>query len=478
MLIAKNLSYDYHSEELFKGVDISLDSKAKKRIAIVGKNGCGKSTLLKLLAGVLELPSSGSGTISMSGEVVEYMKQDINFKEEDGTVEAYLTAKLEEEWMSYMIDMAFEQVGLGEEVKALPLTELSGGQKMRIGIVELLLKQPTILLLDEPTNHLDKASIEWLKGFVNDFDGSIAYVSHDRDFINATANQIWEITPSKTIEVYNCNYDKFFVERFERYQKALQQYNFSQRERIELEEWLRENANHPKYKFTATVAQKKKALERMEVGMPPEPVMDPRIKMHDLKYAEKGTVLDVKIVGKEFEGGKKILENLEFKIVHGDVVWVKGPNGSGKTTLLQILAGEDKNFEGKVKARDNIRIGYLKQFSQLDEEETILDEFDKRTEVEYTMVRSILSNYLFPSEVLDTKIKYLSYGQKRRLELAIMLTNKPDLLVLDEPTNHLDIFVREELEKFLLEQEVAMAIVSHDQYFIDKIGVTKVIELK
>jgi ATPase subunit of ABC transporter with duplicated ATPase domains len=216
----------------------------------------------------------------------------------------------------------------------------------------------------------------------------------------------------------------------------------------------------------------------MEVGMPPEPVMDPRIKMHDLKYAEKGTVLDVKIVGKEFEGGKKILENLEFKIVHGDVVWVKGPNGSGKTTLLQILAGEDKNFEGKVKARDNIRIGYLKQFSQLDEEETILDEFDKRTEVEYTMVRSILSNYLFPSEVLDTKIKYLSYGQKRRLELAIMLTNKPDLLVLDEPTNHLDIFVREELEKFLLEQEVAMAIVSHDQYFIDKIGVTKVIELK
>jgi ATPase subunit of ABC transporter with duplicated ATPase domains len=226
MLIAKNLSYDYHSEELFKGVDISLDSKAKKRIAIVGKNGCGKSTLLKLLAGVLELPSSGSGTISMSGEVVEYMKQDINFKEEDGTVEAYLTAKLEEEWMSYMIDMAFEQVGLGEEVKALPLTELSGGQKMRIGIVELLLKQPTILLLDEPTNHLDKASIEWLKGFVNDFDGSIAYVSHDRDFINATANQIWEITPSKTIEVYNCNYDKFFVERFERYQKALQQYNF------------------------------------------------------------------------------------------------------------------------------------------------------------------------------------------------------------------------------------------------------------
>jgi len=474
MLIAKNLSYDHDGEELFKGVDISLDSKAGKRIAIVGKNGCGKSTLLKLLVGEFK-PTVGN--ISMSDESVEYMKQDINFEEADGTVEAYLTAKLEEEWMSYMIDMAFEEVGLAEDVKGLKLCELSGGQKVRIGIVELLLKQPTILLLDEPTNHLDQASIEWLKGFVNEFNGSIAYVSHDRNFINATANQIWEITPSKEIQIYSCNYDGFLVERFVRYEKALQDFNFSQRERVELEEWLTANANHPKYKFTATVAQKKKALERMEKGMPPEPVMDPRIKMHDLKYAEKGTVIAANIKGKSFED-KKILENLEFKILHGEKVWIKGPNGSGKTTLLNILAAEDKEFEGTVTQRAGIKLGYLKQFSQLDEENTIIDEFDARTEIEYTHVRSILANYLFPTELIENKIKYLSYGQKRRLELAIMLTNKPDLLILDEPTNHLDIFVREELERFLLEQDIAMAIVSHDQYFIDKVGINKVIELK
>jgi ATP-binding cassette subfamily F protein 3 len=473
MLIAKNLSYDHDGEELFKGVDISLDSKAGKRIAIVGKNGCGKSTLLKLLVGQLK-PTVGN--ISMSEETVEYMRQDINFEEADGTVEAYLTAKLEEEWMSYMIDMAFEEVGLAEDVKLLKLCELSGGQKVRIGIVELLLKQPTILLLDEPTNHLDRASIEWLKGFVKEFNGSIAYVSHDRDFINATANQIWEITASREIQIYSCNYDGFLVERFVRYEKALQDFNFSQRERVELEEWLTANANHPKYKFTATVAQKKKALERMEKGMPPEPVMDPRIKMHDLKYAEKGTVIAANIKGKSFED-KKILENLEFKILHGEKVWIKGPNGSGKTTLLNILAAEDKEFEGTVTQRAGIKLGYLKQFSQLNEENTIIDEFDARTEIEYTHVRSILANYLFPTELIENKIKYLSYGQKRRLELAIMLTNKPDLLILDEPTNHLDIFVREELERFLLEQEIAMAIVSHDQYFIDKIGINKVIEL-
>ncbi len=474
MLIAKNLSFDHDGEELFHDVEISLDSKAGKRIAIVGKNGSGKSTLLKLLAGMLE---PVKGNISRSEEAVEYLRQDINFTAEDGTVEAYLTTKLEEEWMSYMIDMAFEQVGLSEEVKPMMLAELSGGQKVRIGIVEMLLKQPTILLLDEPTNHLDSESIEWLKGFVRDFDGSICYVSHDRNFINGTANQIWEITPSREIQIYSCNYDNFLIERYERYEKALQEYNFSQRERVELEMWLRENANHPKYKFTATVAQKKKALERMEAGTPPEPVMDPRIKMHDLNYSEKGTVLSAKIVGKSF-GDKKILENLDFKIQHGDKVWIKGPNGSGKTTLLQILSGDDKEFDGTITRRAGIRIGYLKQFSELNEENTIIDEFDSRTEIEYAQVRAVLNNYLFPTELIENKIKYLSYGQKRRLELAIMLTNKPDLLILDEPTNHLDIFVREELEKFLMEQDVAMAIVSHDQYFIDKIGITQTIELK
>ncbi len=474
MLIVKNLSYDHDGEELFHGVDISLDAKAGKRIAIVGKNGCGKSTLLKLLAGEL---TPTSGNISMSGETVAYMPQDINFDQSSGTVEAYLTAKLEEEWMSYMIDMAFEEVGLTEDIKTRSLGDLSGGQKMRIGLVELLIQQPTILLLDEPTNHLDQESIEWLKGFVRDFSGSVAYVSHDRNFINSVSNQIWEITPAREIQIYSCNYDEFLVERFERYQKNLQAYNFSQRERIELEEWLTANANHPKYKFTATVAQKKKALERMERVAPPEPVMDPRIKMHDLNYAEKGTVIAANILGKSFDG-KRILENLEFKILHGEKVWIKGPNGSGKTTLLNILAAEDKEFEGTVTQRAGIKIGYLKQFSQLNEENTIIDEFDARTEIEYTHVRGILANYLFPAEIIDNKIKFLSYGQKRRLELAIMLTNKPDLLILDEPTNHLDIFAREELERFLLEQDVAMAIVSHDQYFIDKIGISRVIELK
>lgn len=478
MLIAKDLSFDGTSGHLFEEVNVSLDSSAKKRVAIVGKNGCGKSTLLKIIKGELE-PTSGS--VSSSREVVAYLPQNITFEEvvggEDLTVEKYLESKLEEDWMTYKIEMVMGEVGLSTaEIGAVNLLDLSGGQKVRIALAELLLAEPTIMLMDEPTNHLDRETTQWMKGFVKDFAGTVAFVSHDRDFINAVVDQIWEITADRRVEVYGTNYDQFLVERFNRYEKAMQVYEYSQRERVELEQWLKENANHPKYKFTATVAQRKKALERMEKGAPPEPVADPRVRMHDLKATEKGTVLTLKIDGKSF-GEREILKNVEVKIANQDRLLVVGPNGSGKTTLLNIMAGEDKDFQGVLKLRNPQKIGYLKQFCQLNPENTVIDEFGAKTELEYAMRRSILASYLFPTDLLETKIKYLSFGQQRRLELAVLLANKPDVLLLDEPTNHLDIFLREDLERFLMEQEVALVVISHDQYFIDKLGITYRLEL-
>jgi ATPase subunit of ABC transporter with duplicated ATPase domains len=474
MLITRQLGYEGPTGTLFENVDLSLDSSAKKRVAIVGKNGCGKSTLIKLLKSELE-PTSGS--VSCSHEVIAHLPQDIVFPDDLQTVGAYLTSKLEEEWMSYKIDMVYEELGLPPEIAETPLEKLSGGQRVRIGLAELLLQDPTILLLDEPTNHLDKESIEWLKGFVRSFNGTVAFVSHDRNFINAVADQIWEITSRHTIEIYSCKYDEFLVERYKRYEKMLAAHEFSQREVTELEEWLAENANHPKYKFTATVAQKKKALERMEKKAPPEPVPDPRVRMRDLAPAQAGTVLNLKIERKKF-GEKVLLEGVELKIASGERVLLQGPNGSGKTTLLQILAGEDKDFLGTRQAREGVKVGYLKQFSQLNPDATVLEEFGRWTVFDHTHTRNILAGYLFPTELIDEKIKKLSYGQQRRLEFAILLTNKPDLLLLDEPTNHLDIFLREDLERFLLDQDVAMVIISHDAYFVSKIGITRTLTLQ
>jgi ATP-binding cassette subfamily F protein 3 len=474
MLVAKDLSFETSAGPLFEGVSASLDGAAKKRVAIVGKNGCGKSTLIKLLTGELE-PTAG--TVNRSQEVIAYLKQDIAFPDEEQLVGAYLESKLEEEWMIYQIDIVLQEVALSQDILLQPLKSLSGGQRVRIAIAELLLTEPTILLLDEPTNHLDHASIDWLKTFVNEFKGTVAFVSHDRGFINAVANQIWEITAEHGLEVYGGSYDQFLVERFERYQKRLQLYDFSMREVNELEAWLAENANHPKYKFTATVAQKKKALERMEKKAPPAPVPDPRVKMKTLLVTQEGMVLNLRINSKTF-GERTLLKDTVLKVESGDRVLIEGPNGSGKSTLLGILSGKDRDFDGTLQTRANIKVGYLSQFSSLDQNKTVLDEFGDQTHIEYTSGRSVLANFLFPAELVDHKIRTLSYGQQRRLEFAILLTNKPDLLLLDEPTNHLDLFLREDLERFLLDQEVAMVLISHDSYFVKKVGITKTLKLR
>jgi ATP-binding cassette subfamily F protein 3 len=215
----------------------------------------------------------------------------------------------------------------------------------------------------------------------------------------------------------------------------------------------------------------------MEKKTPPEPIPDPRVKMKDIDATEKGTVLSLKIDRKKF-ADREILKDIELRIESRDRILLSGPNGSGKTTLLNIIAGDDTDFEGKRNMRENTNVGYLRQFSSLDEKNNVLDEFGKRTALEYTTRRSVLAKYLFPEEFMETTIKNLSYGQQRRLEIAILLTNSPSLLLLDEPTNHLDIFLREDLERFLLEQNVAMCIISHDTYFIDKIGITRTVELK
>jgi len=473
MLITQNLQYDYSGQHLFENVSVSLDSAAKKRVAIVGKNGCGKTSLLKLLVGEAE-PTQG--TVSCSREIIGYLKQEPDFGDEEKLVGEFLESKLEEDWMTYKLEMVLDEVSLPLDIQLLSLNKLSGGQRMRIALAEVLLKEPTILLLDEATNHLDSTSIEWLVVFLNSFSGTVAFVSHDRTFINQVANQIWEITADRNIEVYGVKYDQYLIERYARYLKKLAAFEFSQREIREQQEWLRANGNLPKYRFTATVAQRKKALERLEAKAPPEPMADPRVKMYHLSKDQAGTVLLVKIREKSF-GDLKILTNLEFKIHAGERFLIHGPNGSGKTTLMKILAGEDKDFEGQLNYKQNLKIGYLQQFSSLDPEETVIDQFSSRTQTEYTLARSILSKYLFPAEFMEDKIKNLSFGQQRRLELAILLTRKPDLLLLDEPTNHLDIFLREDLENFLMQQEVAMCIISHDSYFLNKIGISRVIEL-
>lgn len=473
MLKTKNLSLQLGGKELFKNINISLDSLSGKKVALVGRNGCGKSSLLKILNREIK-PTSGN--LDLANEIIGYLPQEIDFPDFDFVGE-FLKSSLEEPWMEYKVDMVMDDVGLDREFLLKNIRNLSGGEKVKVALAGLLLGDPTILLLDEPTNNLDLEGAEWVEKFILNFNGSVVVVSHDRCLINKTINEIWEIDPDTLgITIYGGNYNKFLEEKNRIYKKRMMEYNHEEREVNKIERWLKGHELHPKYRFSSIVASQKERLAKLKTKKIDKPVGDPKIKMNNLGVKKGGLILNVEVNQKSF-GSKEIIKGLFFKVYKGEKILLRGPNGSGKTTLLKIISGEDKNFDGKVVFGDNIKIGYLKQFSVLNGSKSIINEFEEKTGIIEPRSRSILASYLFGSDQVMRKISALSLGQLKRLELAIIIAQEPNLLILDEPTNHLDIYTREELESFIVSQKIPMIIVSHDRYFIEKIGVDKEVKL-
>lgn len=473
MLKTNKITYQINDRILFQDLDVSLDSKSHKKVALVGQNGCGKSTLLKIFN---DETSPSKGTISKANEIIGYLPQNIELSR-SLLVGEFLESKLTEKWLDYKIDKVLRNVGLKTDFILREIDSLSGGERVRVALAGILLDEPTILLLDEPTNHLDQAGILWLIKFIRAFRGSIIVVSHDRFLINQAINEIWEINPDqKNIVVYGGNYDFFLEESKKLHDKRMMEYNMEQREIEKTEKWLKQNEFSSRYRFSTIVSSQKGKLRKLKAWQSDRPLESAKIKLKDLKYDEKGLVLSAKITAKKF-ADQSILENICFKIYKPDRLLVVGENGSGKTTLLKIISGEDNDFTGSLELGEGVKIGYLRQFSNLDDQQSILDEFEKHTQTTAPLSRSILAKYLFPSDKIISKVGVLSYGEKRRLDLAIILSQNPNLLLLDEPTNHLDIYRREELEAFLSAQDIPMLIVSHDQYFIDKIGINQILSL-
>ena len=475
MLKTNNLSLNYNSDnKLFENINISLDSLSNKKVALVGKNGCGKSSLLKILNNEIK-PTSGN--VDFANEVIGYLPQIIDLPEFK-LVGEFLEGKLEESWMGYKIDIALADVGLADEYLIKEIDQLSGGEKVRVALAGILLDEPTILLLDEPTNNLDSEGIKWLEKFIISFNGSIILVSHDRYLINNTVDKIWEIDlDTLGIKVYDGNYDKFVEEKKKYFHKLMTEYKTKEREINRVEKWLTANEFHPKYRFGSLVMSQKVKLEKLKKVRVDKPIGNTKVKIQNIESKKRGLIIKVDIDSKRF-GENEVLKDVTFKMHKNEKVLLSGPNGSGKTTLLQIITGEDNKFDGSVELGENISVGYLKQFSILDENKSILNEFEEKTKIIEPKSRSTLAAYsFFPSQIMR-KVGTLSFGQRKRLELAIILAQNPSLLILDEPTNHLDTYTREEVEKFILSQSIPMIVVSHDRYFIKKIGINRYVELE
>lgn len=492
------------------------------RVGIIGANGSGKSTILKIIAGIEPLnvyPGSWSpgydyGWVSRPRDVkVAYLDQmpayDKPYKVIDVLRLAFEEALEVEKRMRHLEEQmasnegesldkimkkyshaseAYERLGgyeihekvskvctglkFDEEFLQRPFGMLSGGEKTTVELGKLLIHQPEILLLDEPTNHLDTEAIEWLEGFLKQYKGIIVVVSHDRYFLDAVTTKTIEIE-FLTTKLYKGNYSAFKYQKDELLRIQAADYKEQQKEikamkkKIqELRQWAMQSDNNKFFQRAASIQNK---LDRMQkVNRPVFKRRNMRLSFNDKERSGKETII-AKHVHKAYDD--TLLKDANLMVNYGDRVSLLGPNGCGKSTFVKMLMGEEILDSGELRVGANAQVAYLPQvFSFDDEEMTVIEAFREDKLIEEGKAREYLAKFMFYGKQVYTQVKGLSGGERIRLKLALLLYRNTNLLILDEPTNHLDIDSIETLEEALDQFEGTVFFVSHDRYFVNKIG--------
>ena len=457
---------------------IDFEIRGNEKIAVVGKNGAGKTTLLNLVAGKLSLDRDdrreGAG-IRCSRRLTVGMLSQQAFKDGNRTVEEELLEAcpcrdtFERERFEYEreYDTLFTGFGFPKEDKKKRISQFSGGEQTKIALIRLLLEKPDILLLDEPTNHLDMETAGWLEQYMKHYKNAVVMVSHDRFFLDQTADVVYELT-GKGLRRYPGNYTHYREEKLKQIRLQRKAYERQQEELARLEN-LVERFKHKPNK-AAFARAKRKTMEHMErVEKPQED--DAHIFTGEINPLLPGskwvfTSEHLKI------GYEKPLLEITMRIRRGQKIALLGPNGAGKTTFLKTIAGFLPSLEGSYSLGNQTTIGYFDQHSgAIQSEQTVLEHFTAQfpalTEKE---ARSILGAYLFGGRDAQKKVSSLSGGEKARLVLAELLQSRPNFLVLDEPTNHMDIQAKETLESAFRAYKGTILFVSHDRYFIRQVA--------
>ncbi len=504
MLNIHNLSISFQGEYLFEDITFKLGNG--DRVGLIGKNGAGKSTMLKILSKELE-PDSGQIAADKALKI-GFLKQDIDFVLGRTVLEeAYeafteikaLEAKLEyintqlaertdyesEGYNQLMIDLndlqhQYEILGgynyQGNTEKILQglgfkrpdfdkLTDtFSGGWRMRIELAKLLLQDNDILLLDEPTNHLDIESIIWLEGFLKNYSGAVAIVSHDKMFLDNVTNRTIEISLGRIYD-YPKPYTKYLVLRKElRDQQLASQKN--QQKQIEQTEKLIEKfrAKASKATMAQSLIKKLDKIDRIEVDEDDNSVMTLNF---PVSITPGKVVIEAEAITKRY-GNNEVLKAVNLMIERDTKTAFVGQNGQGKSTLAKIIVGDIK-YEGHLKLGHNVQVGYFaqNQAEYLDGNKTVLDTMiDAANETNRSKVRDILGSFLFRGEEVDKYVKVLSGGERNRLALAKLMLQPFNVLIMDEPTNHLDIKSKNVLKDALKRFEGTLLLVSHDRDFL------------
>lgn len=495
--------------------DVSFSVNKGDRIGIVGPNGAGKTTLLSILSGEAG-PTTGNFYVR-NGYTVGYLKQRNHFFSE-GTVlrEAEKTFtrfhemekeihRLEEaisdhehpdfnrnlEQYTALMEKYKEQggytykselksvlrnMGFGESEYDKKISMLSGGERTRLAMACMLLKQPDILMLDEPTNHLDLRMLEWLEQYLKAYKGTIIVVSHDRYFLDQLVNRIFEVSQCHLTD-YRGNYSEYLIKHEERMEVALREYEKQQKKIEKQEEIIRRFKGHGTEKLVNRAKSREKRLAHMEVKDRPIPENNRMKLTFHSEYKSGNDVMLAEDLEKSF-GERKLFDHVSFDIKKGERICIIGDNGVGKTTLLRILMGKEQADRGYLKIGHNVNFGYYDQGQLLlDENETVLGEMKNAYHLYTdTEMRSILGRFLFRGDDVFKQICSLSGGEKAKLSLLKLMLSGANTLILDEPTNHLDIDAKEVVEDALLDFEGTLIIVSHDRYLLQKLP-TRIFEL-
>lgn len=438
ILNVANLNKTYVGKPILKDVTFHLEDKEKA--AIVGINGSGKTTLIKCILGEEE-PDDGIVAISKDKKI------------------GYL---------------AQQHADIESGVK--DFDTLSGGQKTRKRIEEILLTKPDLLILDEPTNHLDIESIQWLEKVLKHYDGAVLLVSHDRYFLDHVVTKIIDLDNGKA-RMYTGNYSDYAVKKKQIRDAELKAYLNQQETIAHQEAVITKLKQFNREKSIKRAESREKQLAKIERLEKPEEI-DNEMRLALTPSVTSGNdVLSVKDLSKSFDD-KLLFSNVSFEVKRGEHIAVIGANGTGKTTLLKILNEMEPADTGSFRLGTNVEIGYYDQeHAVLHMEKTIFDEIqDDYPNLNDTKVRNVLAAFLFRGDDVYKRIGDLSGGEQGRVSLAKLMLSNANFLILDEPTNHLDIQGREVLEDAINNYEGTVLYVSHDRYFINKTA-TRILEL-
>ena len=494
-------------KQILKNIYLSFFYGAK--IGILGLNGAGKSTLLRLIAGV---DTAFQGDISFSdGYTVGYLEQEPELDEnktvkeiiEEGVQEIVDTLKEYEEINNAFGDpdvlenpdkmekLMARQAEVQERIDALdaweldnkldramdalrcpdgdtPVNVLSGGERRRVALCRLLLKQPDILLLDEPTNHLDAESVHWLEVFLSQYQGTVIAVTHDRYFLDNVAGWILELDRGEGIP-WKGNYSSWLDQKSKRLAQEEKQES-KRRKALERElDWVRKGVKGRGTKSKARLsnydklqsAEGKEQMEQLELYIPNGPRLG-------------NEVIEAQGVSKAF-GDKLLYEDLNFKLPPAGIVGIIGPNGAGKTTLFKMILGEEEPDAGTFKVGETVKVSYVDQtHAAIDPEKTVFDVIsDGLDNVDLAgktiNSRAYVSKFNFSGQDQNKKCGVLSGGERNRLHLALALKDGGNVLLLDEPTNDIDVNTLRALEEGLENFAGCAVVISHDRWFLDRI---------